>query len=242
VEDDRINRLLLAKFLKESFNAEVLEAADGAHAWEIIRLQKPRIVLLDLYLPLMSGVEIFQEIKKNPLLSDLKVLIMSSLSDKSVVETLIAKGAADYLLKPVDQKALRERLENIIDAMKKDTSTEVKEKIIIAEPDDKFRSMLATILKTKYDVLGTNSGFKALTLYQESKPQFIIIGENIVGLNAKLLASKIRNYDTAIQPKIILSGEHIDEATLSKNLFDGVLHRQLGTAELIKQLKDMLSS
>ncbi len=118
VEDDIINRRILVNMLKRNFGFEVIEAHDGFDGWEAIQLEKPDLVFLDIYLPIMNGVEIFDKIRKDLKFKDLPVIIYSSVKDKELIAKFIAKGISGYLLKPIDPVLLNERVVKFIEQIK----------------------------------------------------------------------------------------------------------------------------
>ena len=88
-------------FLKSFFShrgCKVFVANDGDHAISIIKEERLDIILLDVRLPGLSGIEVLQKIKeidKNP-----KVIMMSAVDEEVVVELAMKYGAADYITKP----------------------------------------------------------------------------------------------------------------------------------------------
>ena len=122
VEDDIINRRILVNMLKKGFGFEVFEAHDGFDGWEAIKREKPDLVFLDIYLPIMNGVEIFDEIRKDVRFKNLPVIIYSSVNDKELIAKFIAKGISGYLLKPIDPILLSERIAKFIEQINKNSS------------------------------------------------------------------------------------------------------------------------
>ena len=80
------------------------EAADGIKALEMIKLHRPDIVILDLVLPLKSGLDILKE--SYPLSSNTRFLVVSSLDDQATIEKAKALGAMEYLIKPFTKAQL----------------------------------------------------------------------------------------------------------------------------------------
>ncbi len=98
IEDDKFLRELIAqKLTKESY--EVFEAIDGEEGIKKIKTEKPDLVLLDLILPGIDGFEVLSQMKKDPSLSQLPVIILSNLGQKEDIEKGINLGANDYLIK-----------------------------------------------------------------------------------------------------------------------------------------------
>lgn len=78
VEDHEDSRLMYAEFLRLSF--DVLEAADGQHAWEIMQENLPAVVVTDLALPRVNGYELIERMRTDERLRDTPVVALSGYS------------------------------------------------------------------------------------------------------------------------------------------------------------------
>lgn len=98
VEDDPfLVDIYKTKFKDEGFEVEV--AQEGKQALAKIEEQNPDVLLLDLVLPHLDGFELLREIRNNEKMKDLKVIILSNLSQKGEVEKGLSMGATKYLIK-----------------------------------------------------------------------------------------------------------------------------------------------
>jgi len=98
IEDDRFLRELLSRKLENSgFNTSL--AVDGKEALKKIKEEEYNIILLDLVLPGVDGFEILKQIKKDPKISKIPVIILSNLGQQEEVKKGLKLGAADYMIK-----------------------------------------------------------------------------------------------------------------------------------------------
>lgn len=98
VEDDQFLRsLCIRKLQKEKFN--VLYAVDGEEGLRKIQEEKPDLVLLDILLPGLNGFDVVTAVKSNPELSQIPIILLSNLGDKSDVNKGLSLGAEDYMIK-----------------------------------------------------------------------------------------------------------------------------------------------
>ena len=98
VEDNKILReLIVSKLTKENYN--VFEAIDGEEGIKKIKEKNPDLILLDLLLPGIDGFEVLSQIKNDPKLSSISVIIFSNLGQKEEVEKGLKMGATDYMIK-----------------------------------------------------------------------------------------------------------------------------------------------
>ena len=98
IEDDKFLRELIAqKLFKEGYN--IIEAIDGEEGIKKVKEEKPDLVLLDLILPGIDGFEVLSQIKEDPSLAQIPVIILSNLGQKEDVEKGLKLGAIDFLIK-----------------------------------------------------------------------------------------------------------------------------------------------
>ncbi|MBY0538215.1 response regulator [Patescibacteria group bacterium] len=98
VEDDPfLSEMVLTKLSAEG--CIPYSTADGSEALGLIEQFRPHVVLLDLMLPGMSGEEILQQLKTNPELKDIPVVIFSNKSEEEGIRESLNNGAARYLVK-----------------------------------------------------------------------------------------------------------------------------------------------
>lgn len=98
VEDTELLRRIYTDKLKQE-GYEVFPAADGLEALNIIRGNKIDLVLLDLIMPRMSGLEALEAMKSDPRTKDVPIIILSNLGQDADIQRGLEMGAADYLIK-----------------------------------------------------------------------------------------------------------------------------------------------
>ena len=110
VEDDEILSKVLYIELGDS-GFEVMQAFDGEAGLELVRSQKPDLVLLDLILPKKHGFEVLAELKKSPDTSGIPILILTMLGSDEDIKKGLQLGADDYIVK--SQHAVAEIVEKV---------------------------------------------------------------------------------------------------------------------------------
>jgi class 3 adenylate cyclase len=109
VDDDAMNRMVLQRSLEREGHA-VRVAANGRAALELLRSEPFDIVLLDVLMPEMDGLELLELIQSDDELRATPVIMISALDDMASVVRCIELGAEDYLPKPIDPVLLRARI------------------------------------------------------------------------------------------------------------------------------------
>lgn len=117
VDDELYVRTLLEQALEELENAgvELILAGDGAEAWDVVRSERPDLVVLDVMIPTVSGFEVCQRIKGDAELANIHVMLLTSKSQEMDRLRGAEVGANEYVTKPFDPDALSERIAAVLD-------------------------------------------------------------------------------------------------------------------------------
>src|SRR5438046_2335587 len=107
VDDNAALRQWVCSALVRDFAARTTEAEDGLSALQHLEAGPVDLVLLDIEMPLMTGIEVLEAIRRSPQHSSLAVVMMTSVAEEEVVSRLVRLGVSDYLLKPLSPSALR---------------------------------------------------------------------------------------------------------------------------------------
>ena len=106
IVDDNAQNLKLARILLESEGFEVRTAPDAEQAVETIAAFAPRIVLMDVQLPGMDGLELTRRLKSDPATKSIVVVVVTAYAMKGDEEKARAAGCDGYVTKPIDADAL----------------------------------------------------------------------------------------------------------------------------------------
>lgn len=96
-DDDRMVQLYMAVFTRAGFNFSI--ARNGLEAIEKATAEKPDLLLLDIMLPDLNGLEVLKKLKQNPQTADITVWMLTNLPEQLNQETAKSYGASDYLVK-----------------------------------------------------------------------------------------------------------------------------------------------
>jgi two-component system, cell cycle response regulator DivK len=103
VEDNEVNRRL-AGFLLRSHGYQVREATTARAAFEMLETDRPDLIVMDIQLPGMDGLEATRKLKEEPATADIPVIAVTSYAMKGDREKALAAGCAGYVTKPIDKK------------------------------------------------------------------------------------------------------------------------------------------
>src|SRR6516162_6303596 len=110
VVDDVPDNVDILQMRLESRGYEVATAGDGAEALEKTRALQPDLLLLDIMMPKIDGIEVVKRLKADPRLPFIPVILVTAKADASDVIAGLESGGDDYLTKPVDHAALSARV------------------------------------------------------------------------------------------------------------------------------------
>lgn len=115
VDDETHIRSLLEQsleVLEDDYDVELLGAADGEEGLELIRREKPQLVLLDVMMPKMNGYEVCQTVTSE--MPETKVVLLTAKGQQADKEQGLEAGALEYLTKPFDPDEMVERAKTLL--------------------------------------------------------------------------------------------------------------------------------
>jgi class 3 adenylate cyclase len=113
VDDNEANRdILITRLTAHGY--ELLEAADGEEALEAARRHLPDLILLDVMMPKLDGIEVCRRLKGDADLPFMPIILVTARADSKDVVSGLEAGADEYLTKPVDQTALVARVKSVL--------------------------------------------------------------------------------------------------------------------------------
>ena len=105
VDDNPVNMKLI-RVLLAGEGYDVRTAADAQEALQILQELHPHLILMDIQLPGMDGLELTRILKSDPLTRDIKIIGLNAYAMKGDEERIIAAGCDGYVLKPIDTRTL----------------------------------------------------------------------------------------------------------------------------------------
>lgn len=140
IEDDRLTQKIIVNVLGGHFS-EIFVASDGIEGIKLYHEKKPDIVLSDISMPNLNGIEVTREIKRhNP---KQKVALFTGYNELGYLNNAINIGVDKYILKPLDTKQMFRALDDIVKSLKKEEEqTEYKEKLEFVTQHDELTGLL----------------------------------------------------------------------------------------------------
>ncbi|WP_251551573.1 response regulator [Neobacillus muris] len=156
VEDDRIIRRGLCKAIPWEENGFILagEAADGAVALDLIKKEQPQVVVSDINMPFMNGLEMAKQVKE--VSPDTKIIFLTGYEEFKYAQEAIKLRAFDYLLKPVTGELLLQKA--------KEAAAEWEEKVL---KDKRFHESLPLLQQHFFQRLAEEGSSQQMDIEQE---------------------------------------------------------------------------
>lgn len=161
VEDNKDLRNFLQASLEDRYH--LLQAADGARAWELLQGELPDLILSDIVMPEMDGFELCRLVKSTFETSHIPLILLTSLCDKSNQLEGLGLGADDYITKPFDVSLLMQRIQSLVrnreivreKALKLIKQEDCTQPVLANELNDRFVKKALEVIQANL----TNPGF-----------------------------------------------------------------------------------
>ena len=113
IADDEASIRGLVRVTLEGEGFEIFEAADGEAAMEIARTEHPRLILLDVMMPRLDGLEVCRRLKGDPATKGIVIVLLTAMAQENDRERGLSAGADDYFTKPFSPLALLKMVEEV---------------------------------------------------------------------------------------------------------------------------------
>ncbi len=114
IVEDHPDMLKVLTSEMEMMGFSVIGAKDGKEGVEKAIKEKPNLILMDIMMPFMDGRDATRLIRSNPETQDIPILVVTALSNNSVLESCIEAGSNEYILKPFTFKELQKKVQDFV--------------------------------------------------------------------------------------------------------------------------------
>lgn len=193
--DDEDDILEFVKYNLERDGYEVFTASNGAEGIEIALKTKPHLILLDMMMPVLDGIETCRAIRNSPALKNVMVVFLSAVGNEESQLQGYNAGADDYINKPIKMNILRSRVQAIL---KRISIPESNDEIIIDTEQYQVRKGDETLVLPRKEfqllsLLYSNPGklFTREEIYQSVWGNKVIVGDRTIDVHIRKLRQKI---------------------------------------------------
>jgi len=118
--DDEADVLKLVEMALQVEGYKVIQATSGKEALELAKKEKPHVILLDIMMPEMDGMEVFKRLKNKVETAQIPVIMVTGVSEKENIKKLLDEGVQYYIIKPFDFTDLSSKIGIAIKESKKE--------------------------------------------------------------------------------------------------------------------------
>ena len=242
VEDSRTVSDQLRRYLEE-LDSEVLVLPHGTGAATQAEAFRPDAILLDIYLPDESGWEVLEELKANPLTSDIPVVIISDADER---ERGLQAGAAEYVVKPVSRMQLRAAMMLVLGSHIEETHAKAgRPSVLLAEDNEMNIVSITDYLEAKgFQVRVARDGVDALEALATERPDLVLMDIQMPRMDGLEAIRKIRADDALRDLPIIaltalaMSG---DEQRIREAGADEYVSKPVHMKQLVATIEKLLN-
>lgn len=178
---------------------------DGAEVLDLVRADRPAVILLDLLMPGATGAQVLSALRDNPDTHDIPVVVVSGLGPEA--DESIARSADGWLLKPVTEERLVRTVSNAVAAAGPGTAS-----VLVVEDDGDLADVLEAMLRADgLDVVLAATAGDAVSRGQETRPDVIVLDMRLPdGSGADVVKEFQRRGTLAHTPLVVYSAADID--------------------------------
>lgn len=242
-DDDAALRFVARRWLATTLGCVVSECADGVEALGALAQQNVDLLLLDLELPRMSGVEVVEAIRESGTHADLPIVVLSNERRLSVIRQVVSLGVSDYLLKPLRSTAVRDRIGAVLARARRGRRTSVAvtrhlgpdTAALLVDGDANFRHAFVSVAETFGAIATAESGADAAAAFRASPAELVFVGTDLGIVGAASMMRKMR--DVSVLTPAFISVGGLDAAAAKAAGFDGTIERSYQPGVLREALK-----
>lgn len=241
VDDSKTVRIIVKKAFK-SYDCEIFEASNGVEGLSLAAKENPDLILLDVTMPVMDGVEMLTKLKSDPALKGIPVMMLTAEGGRDNVLKIAKIGVRDYLVKPFKEDVLIEKAGRIID-LKPLSEAPVKAKsifdpadILVVEDKPAIIQQIQEGLKhTPWKIHGVAAQGEAIDFCTRTPPDLMIISLSLPEESAFTLFRLIRtNVRTKYTPvfALVVKTETSQQQQAQTCGFSAIVTKPLDLGEL----------
>jgi PAS domain S-box-containing protein len=267
VVDDNEANLKVARFALEAGGYEVRVALDGEAALEVLRSFQPRLILMDIQLPGIDGLELTRRLKARPATRDIVIVAVTAYAMKGDREKALAAGCDGYIAKPLDPIALPDQIGEYLGraapspvaltpdiaqppgpASSSDAAAATpagdKAPILLVEDNPTTRKMFRVALESAgYRIVEAQNARTGLDAVARIRPALVIQDLLLPDMDGLDLAGELRQRLGASVPIVCVSGflSRLDQARAMRDGFAHVFVKPVDPLQLIDTVRLLLA-
>ncbi len=212
VDDDEMIRRQLGEALQRNF-FNTMHAGSGEEALEIVQKEKVDVLLVDVKLPGMNGLELLRKVKVQSPTTE--VIIITGFGNQEIAIQALRQGAIDYIEKPVVMDELNAALGRAIESMREKQDLVYENTILIVDDEETpLRRLKRSLDKENYSTFTATNGMDGLEIINNNKIDVVITDIKMPGIDGLELLSRAKKMYPDIEV-IVITGHGDQEVAVS---------------------------
>lgn len=200
IDDDIVTLKILKKYLEDQYEVQIENA--GYRFVERMNEYEADMVLLDIEMPILNGLQVFTEIVKNPQYKKIPVVFLSGISNPGIVREVMEQGAAGYFVKTAPKTELLKRVELVFSEYSRKPNGQTL--LIVHKDVNLLREMRTELEAVSYKTYLVNSAIQAVELLRKKHIDLMILGCDESGVSPIQLLAQIRHAQPIEQFPVLL--------------------------------------
>ncbi len=245
-------RQVLKRALAKTYGCDVTEAGTGLELLDVVAQSRTDIVILDMRLPLMDGIEVVEAMRGSEQFNQTPIVVLSSDRDADVISRLIHLGVSDVVLKPLRTDRFVARFGTLVSKV---TASRMKMRpthgpppelspgaaVLLVDGDAEYRALFEKTLDGQFNVGSVATAAEAIgRCISMQPPKAVFIGKDLGLVTPELLARKLRTSLGARVRLVAVAGKREVEAAREQDWPDSVIPRSFVAATLKNEIKKLL--
>jgi two-component system chemotaxis response regulator CheY len=231
--DDSASILFNLGMLLRRLEYNVITARNAEDAMQIMEQSIPSIVLMEIFLPTMSGINLMKRMKDAPLWKNIPIVVLTTESDPRMKDTCMRLGCAAYLSKPAEPDVLYRTLQSVSESIPRENiRLHTSLKVIVGDG-----TAMGGTARTEYSTAISEGGLYVRTLYPQPRnaitPIRIFIGDREIRVKTVVLYSFTMGGGPFKEPGMGL--KFVEIADSDRNFIRCFIKEQLTTEDLSPQ-------
>ncbi len=246
-DDEPATRAVVRRVLMRHFPCEVTEVDNGLDALDRLAQTPHSLVLLDVRMALMNGVETLRAIRGHARTAHLPVIMMTGSTDEQIVREIVSLGVSDYVLKPVRPGVIVERVARIAADLNPAKTPQARtprpsgapirltpaSRILLVDGNQDFAYLFREVVGTQARLYETASGIDALRMHLTEPFDAVFVGSDLGMFGHEDLTQKLRHSGSGHRLSVVrVLPPGVAPKRRDADLYDAVIPRTFVAATL----------
>ena len=235
VDDSRSVHILIKKAFKEC-GVEILQAINGVEGLSVAATDSPDLILLDITMPMMDGVEMLTRLKGDPQLKQIPVIMLTAEGGRNAVMKIAKMGIRDYIVKPFQEDVLLEKVGRVVDlnrAVKEKTILDNVKLLVVEDKPVIIESIREGISHLPWEIDVSEDWTSAIGQFQASDYHLVLMSLSLPGDSSFELIKKFQHAKRKVPVIGMVVKTDADRQHRAMQAgFDGLITKPLDVVEL----------